>query len=439
VAGELPNIDPSDPTYPTPIQSEWSSPATIAAVNDAPVAVDQIGAQSVVTNEDSLNVPITLVATDVDSLGPLTYSIVTPPTHGTLNGVPPSVTYTPYLNYFGPDSFTFKANDASLPYNPDGRDSEPATVSIVVNPVNDVPSFTKGANQTVSQNAGPQSVALWATAISAGPTNSTPPTVLPDVIPTEGGQAVNFIVTNNNNLLFSGQPSISPAGTLTYTPGPNKSGVATVTVRIHDNGGAPGVDTSDAQTFTITVVVPKKLTAATPADIWFGLKTPADVGTKFDIKVEALKNDTVVASGTITNVTIGSLASSTYNPTKAVLKKVAMSAIASPGVPFGSGDQLKLKVYAKFKSPPAGQPTKTSATATLWFNIPGALDDTSSHLHAKLGGVDKKYYLVGASGSPPVARALQESPGSGAQSVDVAVVKNGPLVLFGTWSIEPAP
>ena len=69
------------------------------------------------------------------------------------------------------------------------------------------------------------------------------------------GQAVDFIVTNNNNALFSVQPGVSPDGTLAYTPAANAYGVATVTVRIHDNGGTDngGVDTSAAQTFTITV------------------------------------------------------------------------------------------------------------------------------------------------------------------------------------------
>src|SRR5439155_161761 len=63
----------------------------------------------------------------------LTYSIVAAPLHGTLqhdsNGV---YTYTPTLNYNGPDSFTFKANDGSL-------DSNVATVSITVTAVNDAP------------------------------------------------------------------------------------------------------------------------------------------------------------------------------------------------------------------------------------------------------------------------------------------------------------
>jgi hypothetical protein len=66
---------------------------------------------------------------------------------------------------------------------------------------------------------------------------------------------LNFIVTNGNNALFSTQPAIDANGTLTYTPAANANGSATVTVKIHDNGGTAngGIDTSTAQTFTITV------------------------------------------------------------------------------------------------------------------------------------------------------------------------------------------
>src|SRR5206468_780275 len=103
-------------------------------------------------------------------------------------------------------------------------------------------SFLKGADQTVLEDAGAQSVPGWATAISAGPSN-------------ESGQTVNFIVSNNNNGLFSSQPAIAANGTLSYTPALNANGSATVTVQIHDNGGIlnGGVDTSTSQTFSISV------------------------------------------------------------------------------------------------------------------------------------------------------------------------------------------
>jgi hypothetical protein len=122
-----------------------------------------------------------------------------------------------------------------------GCTSSTNTFLLTVNSVNDAPSFTKGANQTVNEDAPPQTISNWATNISAGPAN-------------EQGQTPTLTVTNNNQALFSAQPALSPTGTLTYTPAASVSGNATVTVQLQDNGGTAngGVDTF-AQTFTITV------------------------------------------------------------------------------------------------------------------------------------------------------------------------------------------
>ena len=47
----------------------------------------------------------------------------------------------------------------------------------------------------------------------------------------ESTQALDFIVTNTNNAIFSVQPAVQPNGTLTYTPMPGTSGSATVSVQ----------------------------------------------------------------------------------------------------------------------------------------------------------------------------------------------------------------
>ena len=51
---------------------------------------------------------ITLAASGGGACGANTFSIVTDPSHGTLSGTAPDVTYTPTTNYTGDDSFTFK-------------------------------------------------------------------------------------------------------------------------------------------------------------------------------------------------------------------------------------------------------------------------------------------------------------------------------------------
>ncbi|OGU11322.1 MAG: hypothetical protein A2075_11000 [Geobacteraceae bacterium GWC2_58_44] len=56
---------------------------------------------------------------------PITYTVLTDPVHGTLQGTAPSLTYAPDPEYSGQDSFTFKVSDGTL-------DSSPATVSITI-------------------------------------------------------------------------------------------------------------------------------------------------------------------------------------------------------------------------------------------------------------------------------------------------------------------
>ena len=115
---------------------------TVRPVNDAPVANDQ----AVATDEDTA-LPIELTASDVDG-DTLAYTVVTQPTHGTLTGTGASLTYTPASNYNGPDSFTFTANDGQV-------DSNTATVSITVRPVNDAPVANDQAVATDEDTAVP--------------------------------------------------------------------------------------------------------------------------------------------------------------------------------------------------------------------------------------------------------------------------------------------
>jgi hypothetical protein len=115
--------------------------------------------------------------------------------------------------------------------------------SVSQSTTNTPPVFTKGPDQMISEDAGPQSISAWATGIRAGAASET-------------GQTVTFLVNNDNPQLFTAQPAIQPNGTLTFTTGPELSGSAIVTVQARDNGGTAngGVDTSAPQTFTITAL-----------------------------------------------------------------------------------------------------------------------------------------------------------------------------------------
>ena len=211
-----------------------SNEATVSLmVNCVPDAVSD----TVSVVEDNVTT-ITVLSNDTDPEGqPLSITAVTQAAHGTVaiaaGGM--AVSYTPAANFFGSDSFTYTVQD------PRG-DTDTATVNLTVTPVNDAPSFVLNSDQTVAEDAGPQVVNGVATAMSAGPAN-------------ESAQALSFLVANTNNALFSAQPAVDANGVLTYTPAANAYGSATVTLRIHDDGGLAdgGVDTSVPRTFVITV------------------------------------------------------------------------------------------------------------------------------------------------------------------------------------------
>jgi hypothetical protein len=166
-----------------------------------------------------------------------TVELVGNPLNGTLMPlVGGGFIYTPAKDYNGPDSFQYRIRNAA------NEVSNTVIVNLNITAVNDAPSFTKGPDQVDPRGSGTQTVAAWATGISAGPSN-------------ENNQKLSFLVSTNNPGLFSVTPSIDPTtGTLTYTPIPQGYGTAVVTVRLRDDGGTePGVDRSSPQTFSITV------------------------------------------------------------------------------------------------------------------------------------------------------------------------------------------
>ena len=139
-----------------------SAPATVSItvtpVNDAPAA----DAQALTTDEDT-PATLTLTGTDVDG-DPLSFAVVTPPSHGSLAGTAPNLTYVPAADFNGSDSFEFKTNDGAL-------DSPVVTVAVTINPVNDAPIAT---TQTLSTTEDAQlAVTLGGTDVDADPLSFT--------------------------------------------------------------------------------------------------------------------------------------------------------------------------------------------------------------------------------------------------------------------------
>jgi predicted extracellular nuclease len=188
-------------------------------INDIPVAEDQA-----VTTPEETAIDITLVATDIAGEA-LTYAIVDQPAHGTVTLVGNIATYTPALNYFGEDSFTFTANDGMV-------DSNIATVTITVTEIKDqvvaVDDFYTMDEDTTLTIAAPG--------------------VLANDIDVDNNIRAASLVTDVQH----GKLSLLGDGSFTYTPDPDFYGTDTFVYKLITYPGPQSLWTDEA-TVTITV------------------------------------------------------------------------------------------------------------------------------------------------------------------------------------------
>jgi VCBS repeat-containing protein len=221
----------------------------VIAVNDAP---SYTPGGAVTVNEDSGAYSAAWASSPsggpADESGQtLDYQLTTDSNAGLFSVVPAlaangTLTFTPAADANGSATIGFKLHDDGGTANGGVDLSAEHTFSLTVNAVNDAPSFTAGTDPTVSEDSGAFSATSWATSPSPGPAD-------------ESGQTVTYQVTSDDNAaLFSSLPAVSASGTLTFTPGANRNGVAHLQIVAKDSGGtSPGTDTSAPASVTITV------------------------------------------------------------------------------------------------------------------------------------------------------------------------------------------
>ena len=403
-------------TLTAPVGSASSAKDFI--VNFPPVA----NAQSVWTNK-GVTKAITLRATEADG-DALTYSVVTNPTHGTLTGTAPNLSYKPTTGYAGADSFTFKANDGLV-------DSNVATVSITVNtiPVANAQSLWTNVgvakaitltgsdadgdtltyrivakpahglltgtlpNQTYTPVAGYAGADSFTFCVRDGKTDSATVTVSITVntIPVATAQSVWTVFGVAKALTLTGLDAdgntltykigalpthgllTGTAPAMTYTPTPGYAGADSFTFTVND-----GKATSSPATVSITVDTPP---AATAQSVW------TNVGVAKAITLTGSDADNnpltyIVASNPTHGFLTGTAPNLTYTPATGYAGPDSFTFTASDGMVESDPATVSITV----NTPPLAK------AQTLWTNkgVAKAITLTGSDADG-----DKLTYAVG--------------------------------------------
>ncbi len=229
---------------------------TVTPVNDAPVATDG----AVTAAEDSLDVPLLLLANDTDVDGDvLTATSVSPPVHGTVRQVAGSWTYTPDPSWNGVETLAYAISDGS-------GGTASADVEITITAVNDAPVAVADTT-SMAEDSGPLTLTLTGNDTDVDGDTLTVTSVT---------GAAHGVIAN---------PS---AGVFTYDPDPNWSGPEALSYTISDGNGGTSTGGVD-----LTVTAVNDAPVATSDTLSVG----EDSG---PVTLDLLANDSDVENDTLT-------------------------------------------------------------------------------------------------------------------------------------------
>ncbi len=234
--------------------------------NSAPVA----DVLSLTTIEDTATA-VTLSGSDVDG-DPISYTVVSNPTKGSLSGTAPNLTYTPNANATGSDNFTYRASDGVL-------NSTTVTASITITPVEDPPLAN---SSTVTTNED--------TNVAVNLSASDP----------EGASLIYTLLSSPLKGTLTGTPP-----NLTYKPNANANGADSFTFKVSDGALESGV-----ATVSVSITPVNDAPVANAQSLSTAEDTPLAVSVSgSDVEGSALSYSLVTApskgslSGTLPNVT----------------------------------------------------------------------------------------------------------------------------------------
>ncbi|MGI0013942.1 MAG: cadherin-like domain-containing protein, partial [Nitrososphaera sp.] len=293
-------------------------------VNDAPVSDDG----SATSDEDSF-ADIVLNATDSDG-DTLSYSVISMPSHGTLevmSGDGGLVRYTPAANFNGNDEFSFQTTDGIA-------DSNIATVSVTVNPVNDAPTANDDNFMVQEDN----------------PFNGN---VLANDNDIDGDTLVATLANGSSTLY--GNITMNVDGSFTYTPVANYNGADSFQYEVSDGNG--GTDTG---TVTLTVNPLNDAPIANDDSGYTTLENP--------VLVKVLQNDIDIDSTTLNVGSVGTASHGTVT-----IRPDGKGVVYMPEEGFAGTDEFTYSVTDG----------SLSDTATVTINV---YNIRFGHLQPPVGG-----------------------------------------------------
>lgn len=254
---------------------------TISAVNDAPtLPVNPL----LVSSLEDAAVSINLVANDTDVGQGLSFSIVTPPTHGTGNFTGASYLYQATNNYNGQDTFTYRVTDNGSP-----AATVTGTVNLQIVAVNDPPT------------AAPVSVSMS----EDGPTlaiNLSGNDV--DLVDVGSNETITYSISTSN----SGKANLTlvnnRTGSIEYIANPNANGLDSFNYTVTD---AAGITASTSVNVNIRSVNDKPYFSAIPTQtVFYNAESEIRLG-DFAKDVD-LPGDSLTFSPPVTTASLGTVA-----------------------------------------------------------------------------------------------------------------------------------
>ncbi len=245
------------------VQVDCSISVVVNAVNDTPIAEDD----SASTQEDTaVTIQVLANDSDVDIAGGdviIPSEIIAGPSHGNAVIDGTNILYTPALNYFGFDEFTYQIKDS-------GGATATAVVSLTVNAVNDYPQ-TDGLLSEYSCNED-SSITI---SFNLTDVETPPETLTMQVV------SGNTTVVAQNRVVITDLEDTDPEVSIKITPLANQNGDVPFTLRASD-----GFQTSVIN-FTLHVLPVNDAPIAKSDTINFTEDTPLSITTS-----QLLSNDT---------------------------------------------------------------------------------------------------------------------------------------------------